>query len=57
MIALSIVMAAAGTGFGSLGEILRPLEYLDVAQIYDRYAIIIDLVVYLMVFVGLAQVT
>ena len=57
MIALSIIIAAAGTGFGSLGEILKPLEYIDVSQIYYRYAIIIDLVVYLMVFVGLAQVT
>jgi len=54
---IALLMTVAGTGFGSLEEILRPLEYLDVSQVYNRYAIIIDLVVYLMVFVGLAQVT
>jgi hypothetical protein len=41
----------------SLGELFKPLEYIDISQIYDRYAVFIDLVIYLLIFIGLAQIT
>jgi hypothetical protein len=40
-----------------LGELFRPLEYIDLSRLYERYAILIDLAIYLLIFVGLAQVT
>jgi hypothetical protein len=45
------------TGFGFLQEGLRPLEYLDISKLYDSYTVFIDFAIYLMVFVGISQLT
>ncbi|MCX7049109.1 MAG: hypothetical protein NTX50_26940 [Candidatus Sumerlaeota bacterium] len=41
----------------SLEALLRPLAYLDLSQIYDQYAAIIDLFIYTLIFVGVARVS
>lgn len=38
-------------------DLFRPFEYLNLTQTYDRYAALIDLFIYILVFVGLAQAT
>lgn len=44
-------------GAGSLGEMFQPLEHADFSGLYTSYAVVIDLAVYLLVFIGIAQVT
>lgn len=39
-----------------MSELLRPLELIDVSRIYARNAVVIDIVLYLVLFNGLAQV-
>jgi len=38
-------------------DLFRPFEYLNITQTYDRYSALIDLFIYILVFVGLAQAT
>ena len=38
-----------------LNTFFRPFENLDVAGIYDNYSVIIDLIIYLTIFLGLSQ--
>lgn len=38
-------------------DLFRPFEYLNITQTYDRYSTLIDLFIYILVFVGLAQAT
>jgi hypothetical protein len=38
-----------------LQELFSPFEYLDITQTYERYSGIIDLLVYILIFVGLGQ--
>jgi len=45
------------TGLGFLQEGLRPLEYLDISKLYDSHTVFIGLAIYLMVFVGISQIT
>ena len=45
------------TGMGFLQEGLRPLEYLDISKLYDSHTVFIGLAIYLMVFVGISQIT
>lgn len=57
MLAGFILSTQLSTSSGSLGALFRPLEYIDISALYDRYSIMIDLVIYLLIFVGLAQFT
>lgn len=41
----------------SVEDLFRPFEYLNVEDIYDRYSTLIDLLISLLIFVGLAQAT
>jgi hypothetical protein len=50
-------LAFTVTGMGFLQEGLRPLEYLDISKLYDNYTVFIDFAIYLMVFVGISQIT
>jgi hypothetical protein len=52
---MSLAFAVSGMGF--LQEGLRPLEYLDISKLYDSYTVFIDFAIYLMVFVGISQIT
>jgi hypothetical protein len=38
-------------------DLLSPFEYLHIESIYDRYAALIDLLIFTLIFVGLAQAT
>ena len=38
-----------------LNTFFRPFEDIDIAGLYDSYSVIIDLIIYLMVFIGLSQ--
>lgn len=50
---LSTPIAAAQTSMAS--QIFAPLEYLNLAQTYDHYAAVIDLFLYALIFIGVAQ--
>jgi len=52
-----MILPNAITGLDFLQEGLRPLEYLDISQLYSRYSVFIDFAIYLMVFVGISQLT
>lgn len=41
----------------ALELVFQPFEYLDLGQVYGRYATLIDLFIYILIFVGLSQVT
>lgn len=43
--------------WGSLDEFFHPFEYFDLSRTYEQFASIIDLTIYLLIFVGLARVT
>ena len=57
MLAGFILSTQLSTSPGSLGALFKPLEYIDISGLYDRYAVFIDLAIYLLIFVGLAQLT
>lgn len=40
-----------------LKKALKPFKYLDVEKFYDDYSTFIDLVIYLVIFIGIAKVT
>lgn len=54
-ILLTTPVLAAGTTMSS--QIFAPLAYLNLAQTYDHYAAIIDLFIYALILIGVAQVT
>lgn len=41
----------------SLRELFKPLELFDITRLYEQYAALIDFAIYLLIFVGLAQIT
>lgn len=40
-----------------MSELFKPLELLNITSIYEQYAALIDFTIYLLIFVGLAQIT
>ena len=52
-----MILSSAITGLGFLQKGLRPLEYLDISKLYESYTVFIDFAIYLMVFVGISQIT
>jgi hypothetical protein len=52
-----MILSTAITGLDFLQEGLRPLEYLDISKLYESYSVFIDFAIYLMVFVGISQIT
>jgi hypothetical protein len=57
MLAGFILSTQLSTSPGSLGALFKPLEYIDISALYDHYSMLIDLIIYLLIFVGLAQIT
>jgi len=47
----------AKIGGESLSELFKPLELLNITSIYEQYSTLIDFTIYLLIFVGLAQIT
>ncbi len=55
---LAQLLLQATTVTATVSESLfEPLEYLNITRVYDRYSAFIDLLIYVLIFVGLAQAT
>jgi hypothetical protein len=52
ILAVTIVTAAAPL---TLEDLFRPFEFFNITQTYDHYSGLIDLFIYILIFVGLAQ--
>ena len=57
----TVLTAANGfipaAGAITLDFIFRPFEYLDLTRLYEHYSVIIDLFIFILIFVGISQVT
>jgi len=54
---LFVLLFAAPVSAGLLEEAFAPLKGLDIADFYERYSSVVDAIVFMLIFTGLAQVT